>query len=191
MSNVAVTQQPLLTWSFLDFMATRKLDDQNLVELGCGNSTVWFGQRFKSVRSFETDPRWIELVTKKVPSNVTVTQITRAELESASFSFSSSDWLLVDFAGNRTCFLESMLHKGVKPSHIILDNSDWYRMGASLLIDSGYTEIPFFGFKSSQTWISCTSIFLLGLPSMLKEGTFETPQNARAINNSWDKLDSS
>lgn len=182
------SQLPLLTWSFLDYLSTRKLDDQSLVELGSGNSTLWFSKKFQSVQSYETDPRWSYEISKALPSNATVNLVDIQALQSAEINIKQTDWLLIDFAGKRTQFIDSMLRKGIKPAKVILDNADWYRNGAALLIEAGYTEIPFFGFKSGQTWISCTSIFLLGLPDSLREGAFEVPKNARPIKNSWDQL---
>lgn len=182
------SQLPLLTWSFLDYLSTRKLDGQRLVELGSGNSTLWFSKKFQSVKSYETDPRWSYEISKALPSNATVNLVDIQALQSAEIDLMHTDWLLIDFAGMRTQFIDAMLKKGIKPAQVILDNADWYRNGATLLIEAGYTEIPFFGFKSGQTWISCTSIFLMGLPNSLKEGTFIVPQNARVMKNGWDQL---
>jgi hypothetical protein len=181
-------QLPLLTWSFLDFLSTRALESQTLVELGSGNSTLWFAQRFKSVRSYETNAGWIEQLQKRTPNNVTLSFIEISDLESAQIDLQSTDWLLIDFAGGRTKFIASMLARGIQPTQIVLDNADWYRNGAKLLIDEGYTEVPFFGFKSGQTWISCTSLFIKGSLEGMREGTFAAPKNARRLKNSWDQL---
>lgn len=181
-------QLPLLTWSFLDYIATRQLGDQRLIELGSGNSTIWFGKKFQHVSSYETDSKWATEVSKFLPKNVEMKLIDLPLLESAEINLSSADWLLIDFAGNRTKFIFSMLKKGFKPGYVILDNAEWYRNGAALLTAEGYTEIPFFGFKSGQTWVSCTSIFLSGNSKIPEQGVFSIPRNARAIKNDWDQL---
>ena len=183
-----LAQLPLLTWSFLDYLTTRKLDDQNLVELGSGNSTLWFSKKFRSVMSYETNSEWVEELSKYLPSNASLNLVDLERLEQADINLQKTDWLLIDFAGKRTKFIHSMLQKGVQPRHVILDNADWYRRGSGLLIESGYTEFPFFGFKSGQEWISCTSIFLLGTPDTLKEGIFHVPNNAKVMQNAWDQI---
>jgi hypothetical protein len=182
------SQLPLLTWSLLDFLSTRKLENQSLIELGSGNSTFWFAKRFKNVRSYESNEKWFQQLQNTVPENVQLNLIELQNLESAQVDLGSADWLLIDFAGKRTKFIFSMLQLGIQPSHVILDNADWYRNGAKLLIDSGYTEIPFFGFKSGQNWISCTSIFTKGLPASLAEGNFNVPENSKFLRNSWDAI---
>jgi hypothetical protein len=182
------SQLPLLTWSFLDYLATRKTCEQNLVELGSGNSTLWLSQRFSKVISYETSPQWADEITKVLPANASINLVNLEVLEAAQVDLQLTDWLLIDFAGRRTRFINNMLKRGINPNHIILDNADWYRNGASLLIEAGYTEIPFFGFKSGQTWISCTSLFLRELPSAPGEGEFCVPENCRVTRNSWDRL---
>lgn len=182
-------QLPLLTWSFLDYLSTRQLKKQTLIELGAGNSTLWFAQRFSDVVSYETNPAWVDQVRKVAPINVKVNLIEIDSLESAKFDLQAPEWLLIDFAGRRTKFIKCLMEQKIYPTNIILDNSDRYRNGAGILIEAGYTEIPFFGFKSGQTWISCTSLFIRELTHSLVEGEFKVPSNAKVmIGNTWDDL---
>jgi hypothetical protein len=74
-----------------------------------------------------------------------------------------------------------------RPSAVVLDNADWYRNGARVLTDYGYREIPFHGFKSGQSFVSCTSLFVdpdQALPAV-KEPFFR-PAFARRFENAWD-----
>ena len=83
------------------------------------------------------------------------------QLESAQLEYRGEGWLLVDFAGKRTRF-STVPQSGARRATvaIVLDNADWYRRGAQLLQQHGYLELPFYGFKSGQSWISCTSLFI-------------------------------
>jgi len=184
--------QPLLTWPFLDFIEHLDLRQQSLIELGAGFSTIWLSKRFGKVRSFETNPEWHAAVARNVATNVELSLVPLTQLESAELEYRGEGWLLVDFAGKRSAFLNqflSQLTTAERPVAIVLDNADWYRRGAQLLQQHGYLEIPFYGFKSGQSWISCTSLFID--PSRfapVQKGAFFQPAFSREMNNSWDAL---
>jgi len=184
--------QPLLTWPFLDFIEHLDLREQTLLELGAGFSTIWLSKRFGKVRSFETNPEWHAAVARNVASNVELSLVDLAQLENAQFDYRAESWLLVDFAGKRTAFLHhflSQLAADSRPAAIVLDNADWYRRGAALLQQQGYLELPFYGFKSGQCWISCTSLFIdPGRFAPLQKAPFFQPEFAREMHNSWDSL---
>src|SRR4051812_18279760 len=184
--------QPLLTWPFLDFIDHLDLQQQSLIELGAGFSTVWLSKRFGKVRSFETNPEWHTAVARNIASNVELSLIPLEQLEQAQLEYREEEWLLVDFAGKRTAFLNHFLERvstSRKPAAIVLDNADWYRRGAQLLQQHGYLELPFYGFKSGQSWISCTSLFMdpARFAPAQKQPFFQ-PAFSREIHNSWDAL---
>lgn len=183
---------PLLTWPFLDFIESLDLSGQRLVELGAGSSTLWFGERFERVRSFETNASWHQAVSAVAGPKIEVTFVDRAVLEEAEIELRGEQWLLVDFAGKRTRFLHQLFAKVPppdRPSAIVLDNADWYRRGAAILEEAGYREIPFYGFKSGQPWISCTSLFFdpARFRPSSKKPFFQPPFSRRMVNN-WDSL---
>jgi hypothetical protein len=185
------TLPPLLTWPFLDFLDHLDLGQQSLVELGSGHSTIWFSQRFAKVRSFETDPEWHRALAARVDTNVELSLVTLPELERAELEYRGEAWLLVDFAGKRTAFLKQFLAKLPAPSRppaIVLDNSEWYRRGAQLLAQHGYLEVPFYGFKSGQSWISCTSLFFDPTRfAPAQKPRFHMPAFSRELDNAWDQ----
>jgi hypothetical protein len=180
---------PLLTWPFLDLLDSLDVSQDSLLELGSGNSTLWFQRRFAQVRSFETNPEWYENVAGYLQPNAQLNLIELGSLERCELSYEGETMLLIDFAGYRTRFIERFLAKNeaVRPQAIILDNSDWYRNGAALLSRAGYIELPFHGFKSGQPFVSCTSLFID--PRTFKPGVknpFFRPSFARGFDNSWD-----
>lgn len=185
-------QLPLLTWPLLDFLKTIDLSKNELFELGSGNSTIWLSKIFNKVKSFETNKDWYEILKPKLNSNVTLNFTTLEKIYECSFKFKKEDWLLIDFAGKRSKFIKKLieLSDNCLPAQVILDNSEWYRNGAELLIKRGYFEIPFFGFKSGEKNISCSSIFFLKNNFDLKVlSNFFYPKNSQKIDNNWDSLD--
>lgn len=184
--------QPLLTWPLLDFIEHLDLAEQTLLELGAGFSTIWLSKRFGRVRSFETDPDWHRSIARHVSSNVELSLVSVDELEAARFEYRGEGWLLVDFAGKRTAFLNRFLNQvqpNERPPAIVLDNSDWYRRAAALLQQQGYLELPFYGFKSGQAWISCTSLFIDPKRFTPKQkAAFFAPPFSREADNAWDAL---
>tara|TARA_X000000368_G_scaffold407609_1_gene387258 strand:- start:669 stop:1634 length:966 start_codon:yes stop_codon:yes gene_type:complete len=185
-------QLPLLTWPLLDFLKTLDLSNNELVELGSGNSTIWLSKIFKKVQSFETNKDWYEILKPKLNNNVSLNFTSLEKIYDCSFKFKKEDWLLIDFAGKRTKFIKKLIEfsDDYLPAQLILDNSEWYRNGAKLLIERGYFEIPFFGFKSGEKNISCSSVFLMNNKSNIKIlSNFFYPENSQKINNKWDSLD--
>ncbi len=186
-------QLPLLTWPFLDFMKSISFKLPRLIELGSGNSTLWFANIFEHVISYETNGEWFLQVQKRAPANCGVNLVSEEELLACNLTFEPTDWLLVDFAGRRSQFIKNMLsiERRVLPAVVVLDNADWYRNGADLLRKIGFIEIPFFGFKSGQTHLSCTSIFFSNIESFRPaDNVFISPHFCRvSIENAWDKID--
>ena len=185
-------QLPLLTWPLLDFMKTLDLKNITLYEIGSGNSTILFSNIFDKVESYETNQNWYENLKHKLKNNVSLKLTKLENIYNCSIKFETKDWLLIDFAGKRTKFV----HKLVKfsddkiPAQIIFDNSEWYRNGAKILTDRGYIEIPFYGFKSGEKGISCTSLFLLKEKFQIKIlPQFYYPKFSSKLQNDWDTVD--
>ncbi|HEY1534460.1 MAG TPA: hypothetical protein VGF76_10585, partial [Polyangiaceae bacterium] len=105
----AETAQPILTWPFLDFLDHLDVSDQTLIELGAGYSTLWFSKRFAKLRSFETDPEWHASVAKLAAGNVELSLLAIEQMENAELEYQGEAWLLVDFAGKRSRFLNRFL----------------------------------------------------------------------------------
>jgi hypothetical protein len=181
---------PLLTWPFLDFLDSLELSRDTVLELGAGNSTLWLQRRFARVRSLETNPEWHAALSARVEANVELRLIALATLEAADIDYRDESFLVVDFAGRRTRFLANFLarYSSLRPRAIVLDNADWYRNGAELLASHGYREIPFHGFKSGQSFVSCTSLFIdpARFTSLMKAPFFR-PAFARRFANAWDQ----
>ena len=185
-------QLPLLTWPLLDFIKTLNLKNTTLYELGSGNSTIWFSNIFDKVMSYETNQNWYEQLKPKLKLNVSLKLIDLKNIYSCSFKFKTKDWLLIDFAGKRTKFVHELVKFADDkiPAQIIFDNSELYRNGAKILADRGYSEIPFYGFKSGEQGIHCTSLFILENKFKIKIlSQFFYPKFSIKAQNKWDNID--
>jgi hypothetical protein len=181
---------PLLTWPLLDYLESLDLSPVRLLELGAGSSTLWFQRRCAQVRSFETNQEWVELLRRSLAPNVELTHVESSALEAAEIEYRGEQLVLVDFAGHRTRFLGNFLSRlaGERPQAIVLDNADWYRKGAATLARHGYREIPFYGFKCGQSFLSCTSLFIDAPRFTLEtKPAFHRPAFTRRLANSWDE----
>jgi hypothetical protein len=110
-TSAGQTQLPLLTWPFLDFIASGDRGFSRLIDLGSGNSTKWFSSYFKKVISFETNPSWYEQLRKNIPTNCELNLIEMEALLRMEFNFDEADCLLIDFAGKRTLFIKNLRNK--------------------------------------------------------------------------------
>lgn len=183
---------PRLTYPLVDFIRTLDLKDITLHELGAGNSTIWFSNRFNEVKSYETNQAWYNNLKPKLKENVFLQLIKLEDLYDCPIEFKTQDWLLIDFAGKRTKLVQKLVTftDDQIPAQIIFDNSELYRNGAKILTGRGYVEIAFYGFKFGERGVHCTSLFLLQKKFKIKVlPQFFYPKNSIKGKNDWDSID--
>ena len=181
---------PLLTSSFLDWFETQQWNSLSLLEFGAGGSTIYFSKFFKSVTSYETDQSWFDKLLLKIPRSVNlvkVDSILNALNKNNIENIHNFDVILIDSGENRAKLARWLINENYK-GIIFFDNSEWYRNSIGMFLKEGYVEIPFFGLKPIEDWVSCTSV--LAEPLALKDilnGNWESlPKLAWEISNTWD-----
>ena len=157
---------PLLTNSFLDWFQTQQWDSMSLLELGAGGSTLYFSKFFKSVTSYETDQSWYEKLLLNKPNNVDLVKVDTILDALNNNDIHDYDVILIDAGENRANLSRWIVNQGYK-GIIFFDNSEWYRKSIQMFNKEGFVEIPFFGIKPIEDWVSCTSI--VAEPSVLKD----------------------
>lgn len=157
---------PLLTSSFLDWFQTQQWDSMSLLELGAGGSTLYFSKFFKSVTSYETDQSWYEKLLLNKPNNVDLVKVDTILDALNNNDIHDYDVILIDAGENRANLSRWIVNQGYK-GIIFFDNSEWYRKSIQMFNKEGFVEIPFFGIKPIEDWVSCTSI--VAEPSVLKD----------------------
>lgn len=180
---------PLLTYSFMDYIENHDVSNFNLIEFGSGNSTLYFEKKFKKLFSFETNEAWYKKINVQVKNTEYVLIETNA-LEKGDYNIKSPDenyFVLIDAACNRYKIALNLLTK-LKPHYIILDNSEWYPNTVDLITKEGYLHTPFWGYKNTEHWESCTSLFTrLKDIRLLSNNNLMPPPLSRRLTSSWDE----
>ena len=181
---------PLLTSSFLNWFETQQWNSLSLLEFGAGSSTLYFAKFFKSVTSYETNQNWFDKIFSKIPDNVNLVKVDsifnalqKKEIE----SIDRFDVILIDAGENRAKLARWLVNQNYK-GIIFFDNSEWYRNSVGMFLKEGYIEIPFFGLKPVEDWVSCTSILAetTALKGILDGNWVSLPKLSWERTNAWD-----
>ena len=111
----------------MDFLKTIDVSHAELCELGSGNSTLWLSKLFKKIKSYETNKEWYESLKDKLRYNVSYNLVSLDQIYQCQIKFNNENWLLIDFAGKRTKFINKLIEysDNMLPGQIIFDNSEW------------------------------------------------------------------
>ena len=157
--NVTGEPIPLLTSGFLHWFETINWSHLSFLELGSGNSTLYFSRHFKFVSSFESNQNWYQKLGPMLPKNVNYKYANPILLALKNENLKNHDVILID-AGENRAKIARVISETDFTGLIFFDNAEWYRHGVSILTKAGYTEIPFFGIKPVTNYVSCTSILV-------------------------------
>lgn len=152
---------PLFTYPCIEYLQQFDLLQKRVFEWGSGASTLYWMQRAKSVTSIENNRSWFEAMSGMKNEKV---KLVLDETDQFPFRIRREaeqfDVIVIDSYGYRyDCAVEA-IDKLAAGGIIILDNSDWHPMSASVLKKSGLIQIDFSGFKVTESHTSTTSIFL-------------------------------
>src|SRR5262249_49303887 len=64
------TPIPWYTYPAIDFLAQRNFEDRNVLELGGGQSTLWWSMRARSVLTIEDNSDWYAWLNSQIGANV-------------------------------------------------------------------------------------------------------------------------
>ena len=149
---------PLLPDTFLKFFLSLNLNDKTYLEIGSGNSTVFFSKHFKNIISFEDSMVWFDkLDVLKIP-NVNL-QFFKSEVVFED-CVHCTDFIMIDnnpISTTRTKFAKFIDEHKTPESIIILDNGEKH-MEAMTFLKSKYYCLDFPGERYDGSF-SVTSIF--------------------------------
>ena len=140
---------PWMTYPSVSFLGGRIRQDMTVFEYGCGNSTIWWASRVRSVVACEHDREWFAHVKSLMPANVTLTQ---RDLGEGGYSRRIAEYrdefdiIVIDGRERVECIknaLPALKQGGV----VIWDNSDLesYSDGYDYLLENGFRQIDFYG----------------------------------------------
>lgn len=151
----------LLTNPFMDWISSVDLSNLSYLEIGSGGSTIFFQKHFKEITSIEAITGYYDRLKGKLNKNVTYRNIDRLKLEEGNFNIDPYyDFCLIDDNLNRYSLTSNLLKKS-KFAYLIFDSTEAFPKTCELIKDNGYTvQMDFWGFKNSQNFESCTSVFI-------------------------------
>jgi hypothetical protein len=153
--------KPLLSFPFIDWLESYDFSQYKIIEFGSGKSTHYFDTIFQKVVSFETDKEFYNNLKDELAENIEYNFIENKDLESGNYEIPIDEktFVLIDNGCNRYYTAKNLLSKN-KPNIIILDNSEWYSNTCKVIIENGYSEIPFWGIRYEEFNDKCTSLFI-------------------------------
>lgn len=157
---------PWYTFPAIDFLVPADFSTSRVLEIGAGQSTLWWAVRSREVISLEGDQDWLAYVAAHLPSNAHVIlalgQASHVlERVAGQFDVIVIDGLVrQDYAAQVLPFL--------KPGGIVIvDNSEGYWGGDATgtypiiehFYQAGLMRVDFYGFAPGVFSRTCTSIF--------------------------------
>jgi hypothetical protein len=154
---------PWLTYSFIYFIQNRINNKMDVFEFGCGSSTLYWGERVKSVTSVEHDYDWFFKTEKIMPNNCKLFHRQRDNDEYSNFISelnSEYDMIIIDGRDRVKSCLNSIPYLK-KNGVIIFDNFERvkYHTVIKELTEKGYRQLDFWGIQPISHSHSCTTIF--------------------------------
>lgn len=120
---------PWLSYGAIISMEQLLKPEHNVLELGCGGSTIFFSRRCNSVRSYDLNEKWVEKVRIALPNPSNVSFVCGNEeilIESIRKEPDEYyDWFLSDLGGNyeiRYRVMKEAIPKLKKGMYMIVDN---------------------------------------------------------------------
>jgi hypothetical protein len=155
---------PWMTYSFIAFVEKRLCQQMEVFEYGCGNSTLWWAERVKSVISCEHDYNWYIKVKKKSPKNVTIYHFGNGQKDNYSSAIENSDIffdIVIIDGENRIACAEKSIRFLKADGIVVWDNSDRieYAEGFAFLYKNGFKQLEFHGTGPINEYRWSTSIF--------------------------------
>lgn len=155
---------PWNTYPFLKFIEPRLKKSFDVFEYGCGNSTIWYSDRVKSITAVENDKEWYEKIRLKLPQNA---QVIYRELKydgdysrEAVNQGKQFDVIIID-GRDRENSVKNSLPSLKEGGIIIFDNSELelYRNAVAHLTNNHFKQLSFWGMSPITAHYTSTSIF--------------------------------
>jgi hypothetical protein len=166
---------PWYTYPAIDFLAQRNFMGKNVLELGAGQSTLWWSARADTVLSIEEDAGWYARLRSQVSDNVSIHHIpvdraTRTIVPIKNVidghQIHAFDIIVID--GHLREELTALAFEYLKPNGaIIFDDSEGYGFYDETK-GRDCRRVDFFGFAPGVSLRRCTSIVFVGDCFLLK-----------------------
>lgn len=154
---------PWFTYPAIEYIAQFDLSNLVILEWGCGNSSVYFSKRCKTICSVEHNSEWFNLVMKKGLRNHHLLLAKLEEYPEMAKKFDRKfDIIVVDGERRNEC-MEVALELLNPNGTLILDNSNRHPDIGKHLREKGFLEVDFHGFGPVGLTTWTTSFFFSSL----------------------------
>ena len=156
---------PWWPYSATTFVDQVVATDATVLEIGSGNSTLWWLERGNSVTAIETSDVWAESVRTSARNfaglDLVVDPLTDFDPGILIKAFRKFDVLHIDHSGDRAEAIHSFLPYLSDNGIAIIDNSDRaeYQDAFQFFIDLGYSRLDFFGIGPINAFCWQTTVF--------------------------------
>lgn len=152
---------PMMSYGLVEYLLSLDLSAAAVLELGAGQSTLFWSERARSVCTLEHDPEWLSRISRENRGNVrTVEVIPDGYADALSAIEDKFDIIVIDCGANRYECARRVGPKLRKGGMIILDNSDWHPRTAAFLRTLDLIQIDYPDFRPLHHFRCTTSIFL-------------------------------
>ena len=155
-------EKPLLTEEFLLFINKLNIKNKTYLEIGSGNSTIYFSKRFKNITSLEHNKNWFDKLNKKNLKNVSLRLYNPDNLPDILLQELSKkpDFIMIDNDPRVVSRLDiaKFIHNNKKNDCIILLYNGTWNLDAFSFLRKYYYCLDFIG-KRYDGNTSVTSVF--------------------------------
>ena len=170
LAGVAVDKRgdPLAWYTYpaVEFLSHHDFRGKRVLELGAGQSTLWWANRASLVVALEDDPRWIEKISRRLPNNVSLHLASTWEPDnSLLLSHAPYDIIVIDGL-DRLGYARACASLLAPQGAIVFDNSEGTWGGDAdgtypiidLFREAGFSKLDFYGWSPVGIAPHCTSI---------------------------------
>ncbi len=162
--NKAGAPIPWFTYSGIAFIEPRVKAHMNVLEFGCGQSTLWWSSRIAHITSVEHEYAWYQKIKAQTPENVDlnwVELVRGGEYSKMPLKYQDVFDIVVIDGRDRVNCSYNVLQCLKKDGIIIWDNSDRtdYIDGYDFLHNNGFKRIDFISMGPCAPVAWGTSIF--------------------------------
>tara|TARA_B100001248_G_C27378060_1_gene455414 strand:- start:931 stop:1638 length:708 start_codon:yes stop_codon:yes gene_type:complete len=152
---------PWYTYPTIEYLMQLDLRGKKIFEWGGGNSTLYFQDRVKSIKSIESNKNWYEYLKSNISSNCELIFSDKKNyVKQIATKKIKYDIIIIDGILREDCarvayeYLEDT-------GFIILDNSDWYPSICKKFVSKyNLIQIDMHGFGPINSYSWTTSIFM-------------------------------
>jgi hypothetical protein len=157
---------PWYSYPCIDFLKSVPFGDKTVLELGGGQSTLWWGEHAKHVVAFEDSEKWHSRLIAKAPDNVELFLVSQENstkcLEGVNQILRSKRYLRFDVVIIDGFYRYEMIDLACQvvseDGAIICDDSDRFRIYDGFK-ERDFSRVDFFGLAPCLGLPRCTSIF--------------------------------